>query len=459
MIFVCVKCVWKMKECSVCCEKYNKTTRKCVNCAHCNYDACRGCHKTYILQTIQDPHCMSCKVPWDNDVIIDNFTKNFFQTELRKHREKVMFEREKALMPASQQELRQENLRKEMDLLLQLADLYSKTSKEARYLKEAQAIADELGEPLRGVQPVVASKAEKSRAVAGCIDEKCKGFIMSNNWCCGLCDMQVCKHCLKAKQEDHVCKEEDKDTRKLLLNNTKPCPKCAVMISKVDGCNQMWCVMCHTTFEWTTGEIVKTNIHNPHYYEWLRRTGQQVPRAPEDVPRGVQGGVANLGCENRLPHAYAYQGLIRGKYSFAEIQALLGLHRLALHIQEVEIRGLQANLVELNNNELRKQYLNNKLTEEGFKREIYNRHLKRERSQSFINVMQLFHNHLHGLLVAFGSGTPSFTKHIAELQELTNYCNECFIGIGRVYNVRPYTIIVAPYPQIKRGAPKVTENH
>jgi hypothetical protein len=31
----------------------------------------------------------------------------------------------------------------------------------------------------------------------------------------------------------------------------------------------MWCPQCHTAFRWSTGEIERGAIHNPHYYEWM----------------------------------------------------------------------------------------------------------------------------------------------------------------------------------------------
>ena len=42
------------------------------------------------------------------------------------------------------------------------------------------------------------------------------------------------------------------------------------MISKIDGCNQMWCTQCHVAFDWKTGAI-QNSVHNPHYFEWLRK--------------------------------------------------------------------------------------------------------------------------------------------------------------------------------------------
>jgi hypothetical protein len=59
----------------------------------------------------------------------------------------------------------------------------------------------------------------------------------------------------------------------------------------VDGtilmnCLQMYCVTCQTPFMWDTLKIVTSGaIHNPHYYERMKRKGQ-LPRNPGDVPCG-----------------------------------------------------------------------------------------------------------------------------------------------------------------------------
>jgi hypothetical protein len=86
------------------------------------------------------------------------------------------------------------------------------------------------------------------------------------------------------KEEGHECKEDDLSTVRLIRKETKPCPKCSARISKIDGCDQMWCVECKTAFSWKSGNVVNGAIHNPHYYEYLRKTQGFVPRA--DNPCG-----------------------------------------------------------------------------------------------------------------------------------------------------------------------------
>jgi len=51
---------------------------------------------------MEDAHCMGCKHAW-NRQFVDNFcTHQFRHVDYRRHREKVLFEREKLQMPETQ---------------------------------------------------------------------------------------------------------------------------------------------------------------------------------------------------------------------------------------------------------------------------------------------------------------------------------------------------------------------
>ena len=102
------------------------------------------------------------------------------------------------------------------------------------------------------------------------------GFITSN-YKCNQCNKVFCNKCLVELNEihdsSHDCKQNDIDNLNFILSQTKPCPNCYTRISKISGCNQMFCTFCHKGFDWVTGKIITSNFHNPHRMEWLRNGG------------------------------------------------------------------------------------------------------------------------------------------------------------------------------------------
>lgn len=229
-----------MSSCSICCENFNSSTRKPIKCLYCSFESCSTCSRTYILNE-KVSTCMdnSCKKEWTRKFIVESFPKSWVNKEWKEMKMEKEVEIEKSLLPATQ-------------LLLQNSRKKEITLQETFHRK--------------------------------CSVENCRGYL-SSQWKCGLCSSYTCKDCHLEKKEDHVCHKELVATISLLEKDTKPCPKCSTPIHKIDGCDQMWCTMCHTAFSWRRGTI-ETRIHNPHYYEWLRNGGGTLPRNDGDYECG-----------------------------------------------------------------------------------------------------------------------------------------------------------------------------
>ena len=180
-----------------------------------------------------------------------------------------------------------------------------------------------------------------------CPGVDCKGFL-NNHWNCGICNIKVCKDCheiitenqyllLKQKEKEeksnsvtkddeiHVCNPDTVETVKLLKKDTKNCPGCKALIYKIDGCDQMFCVECKTSFSWKTGEIEKGRLHNPHYYEWLRKTSKDGQIRREEGDTRTNNRILNptefCGGENPLLECRAFNDNSFTKY-------ITELHRL-----------------------------------------------------------------------------------------------------------------------------------
>jgi hypothetical protein len=100
---------------------------------------------------------------------------------------------------------------------------------------------------------------------------------------CGELSCPQCKKCIKDlwNMSQHNCDLSDKSSVEMIKSMAKPCPWCEVPIEKIDGCGQMWCSQCHTTFDWNTGRIERQHYHNPHFYSYQQKLyGDNMPTLP-----------------------------------------------------------------------------------------------------------------------------------------------------------------------------------
>ena len=277
--------------CDICCEKFTFHNKE-LKCQYCDFTACQSCHQTYVFGTNKEMHCMSCKKEWTDDFISDQFTKKFYNKDLKEHREKCIIEKEKVLLPGAQECLeRYQEYKKALE--------FKKTLEEERsqMLNEhckGEIISWYKYNQLRGrvehweervrrfrervVNPNVKEK-ESPKWTWACPDEECRGF-MNEEFVCGTCNVTFCSHC--HEKHEGKCDQNKKKSVQMLKKDSRPCPQCATVIHKIDGCDQMWCPDCHTAFSWEHGIIETKTIHNPHYYEFLRNTQGYVPRTPGD---------------------------------------------------------------------------------------------------------------------------------------------------------------------------------
>tara|TARA_Y100000768_G_scaffold178510_1_gene133692 strand:+ start:12697 stop:13995 length:1299 start_codon:yes stop_codon:yes gene_type:complete len=232
---------------------------------------------------------MGCKIGFDHKFLVTNLNDSFVKKDYREHRRHVLFEEQQARIP-NIQPLVQDQIEIERIENLNKSDLAQiKALNERVKLLRQQVYSRQYTISLikRGQKPGV---KEKREFIMPCPDEECKGFL-SSGYKCGLCNKKACPHCITiiSEDEEHVCDPDLVATAALIKKDTKPCPTCGERIMKIDGCDQMWCTKCHTTFSWNKGVIEKGNIHNPHYYQWLREQSADgtIPRAPGDAGRDV----------------------------------------------------------------------------------------------------------------------------------------------------------------------------
>lgn len=384
-------------SCSICCERFDKRTHKDASCVYCQGSICVECQKTYLKQLYKDPECMICHRAFTREILLKMLSKKFIEKDLKRHREEVLFEREKCLLPATQANMARKNVKRQKIF----------------------------------------------RFVRKCPGNKCNGFL-GENWKCSLCNTEVCPDCLEIKKTTHVheCVRENVETAKLLKSDSKPCPSCGVVIFKISGCSQMWCTYCHTAFDWNTCLIEKGQIHNPHYYEFMAERGAGDPAYDNGDLNFNQNAFNEIVPHIPLHHANACWKELPQEERGKLYRYLRGLS----HIQNVDIPRLQQ-ATDMNdpqwNEDVRRQYLTNEIDETKFKVTLQRREKKREVKKELCMIMEMFcvcGTDVLRKTITEGHKKKPIENNIAqgvltELLHLQQYVNETIDNIQRLYNI------------------------
>lgn len=420
-----------MDSCKVCCETYNKTIHKKVECPFCYYDACKSCVQTYLLSIIQEPHCMKCKREINRGFIDSFCTKRFRNVEYKKHREKVLFEREKLLIPETQPEveriIRIRELREMYYDKLNALALIERRKRDS-YARGMRTIEyDDMEGEIRQEIEDITSEMNRLRYmhinedagrnfIRACPSSECRGYIDAD-WKCGLCKKNFCVKCNEILDSEHVCDPNNVETMKLINKDTRPCPKCSTMISKIDGCMQMWCTNCKTAFDWRTGKIELGRIHNPHFFEFKKRT-----REHGDIPCGGRPSISEL------REANAPEFLL-------EICILL-------YKMDHELIYKYGEIYDANNMHLRIQYLLQTLTEHQFITELQRRDKLKEKFKDIRDVYEMFTNSCGDILRQWVIDTS--LEITSTIKELMKYTNDVIHEIHTRYNSKTPSFIGLP---------------
>lgn len=559
-------CEFANMQCPICCDDIVENTSNIVKCHFCSYETCVPCAQQYLLQTIETAHCMNCRKGWTREFMLEQFSKKFVLTEYKEHRENVLFDKEKSLLPASQpyaeRELQARAKRNEVNKIVEekkqalqmfredhrgyafVATALEKITEEiskvlphtyARYYQPSPLLylehhqrmkicdypctgnlvngsctvcfaktCDDCGHKyfprpsrmnieqhicrdeniarekkrkellttyrelmntedaleymclqpqvdllMRRYDRDIAKKRREMRATPGgmgitipslerekrtfvrpCPANDCRGFL-STAWKCGICENFTCPHCheVKGKSRDapHVCLQENVETAKLLAKDTKPCPNCGIRIFKISGCSQMWCTECHTAFCWSTGEIERGNIHNPHYYEFMRRNqgrdGRQ-QREIRDIPCG--------GLPDYMELLSKFKKLLRSD----EYIILEPYHRLIGEVMDLRTWYRRRNLED--KREIRVKYLLKDYDDAQFKRHLQMKAKAQEKVTNIDQVLDMFVMASTAILqrVRDIKTRDEGLDIITELEELRKYMNASMEKVSYVYDCK-----------------------
>jgi len=452
-------------ECVICFERLNKRRTE-ISCIHCNKKCCSTCFGTRLLSS--EPGCMFCGEVFPDDFIAEKMTLSF-NDSYRKHRYEQGFTREKGLLPETQERAEREkalrNMKRDTSEMLSqitLLDVEFKYLKYKLYLKKkkrkeqkdnrelSKELKKEIKEEkieikrqriqrellrevyitkLKDMHKLAARSTvekEEKKYTRPCPDDKCRGFL-SSAYKCGMCEKYFCSDChvLKNSRDDkeHTCDEGVKASVKMINLDSKPCPKCSSYIYRTEGCSLMWCVKCHTQFDWNTLQIKHGYNHNPEYFRYLRETGTDIPRNPLEVA---------FDCDE-IPN---YHALARKLHPLnIDNNTWQDIYRRRLHVIDVMMTPLPSRVEMIDCTDLRIGYLLSDFDEEKWKRTYFKRMKKNEINHERYKVLDMYCNVIKDnfLNLMAETSVEAFNTFKYSCDRIEKYADEQLFKINKKY--------------------------
>ena len=500
-----------MTDCDICCESFNKSNRKPVECLDCNNACCRECHQTYLFsRDIID--CMFCQKVQTYEHIknshYDTFIKStgsFKGKGYREHLEEVYYKNEMAMFPETQKKIERNQVRDKViienaDLILEISRIMyeiKKLKKERiincnckrgpskcicvnvkerinwlknrkNQLELIEDLKEKRTENFKILTNLYRNKTPiKEKVIERCMATECDGFL-NTNWKCNKCDKITCKRCREIQDNDHVCDEDTVKTIKLAIRTSKPCPKCNERIHRIYGCDQVYCPLCKIVFSYSTGRLqIGGVIHQPDAVNELRQNGR-LHRDIRDIPCGGVGFIFDQlqpgNTSKRFP-------LRKYKDITNIVQAFL---RWCGGYEDYQAFGIQREIdvFDLNSDE-RYKFLTGDISKEDFKKKIYLNYksFEKENDERILKA---------GLYVCIADMLRSFEDMsdyneictlISQIFILCDNYNDEFVRVNKLYNglshqgitifmeiIRPSTNKITDFPKLYFGISEYTYN-
>lgn len=340
---------------------------------------------------------MHCKVGWTRQYMCDALKSAFVNGTYSKRRGEILFDQEKTMfadsMPIAiaakkQKETKNEiaklkkrwiDVKLEMHGVSALSDDPMELVKYRCELKKIDAAVESLQLDLDGAHQKAEPKPkiQKREYIRPCSVSHCRGYIEADMEC-KMCTTRFCEACHNPHTPCHVCNDDDVASALVIMKDSKPCPSCHAMTFRMSGCPQMWCTMCKKAWDWRTGEIDKGNIHNPHYFQYLK-TAKLEDIQPYMCANGANG--VNDGFLTTIV------GFVKQKG--AEWEWMYNIIRLTNHAMRVE-RPKYTVRAHHDNQDLRVKFLIQDIDEGGFKRSLAQREKANAKKREISQILDMF---------------------------------------------------------------------
>lgn len=447
--------------CDIC--VYPLCKNKILVTCQCGFEACSSCTERYIIMSGNEPQCMSCHHLWDSEFLYKFHTKSSLR-RIKESQKDRLFNVEMSLLPESQEyvkyykeivvikkqildlKLPMNEHRREMRYGDKMKKMYNKkefynllyekighTDRLSRINRLISGMIDRLFDDTNEHHPQ--KIITQIKYIKRCVDEDCKGFVCSKDYKCGICAKETCKSCLNEFKEDHKCNNDDVETARLIMKDSKPCPECGVHIHKIDGCNHMFCTNCNTPFHWLTLEIQRNGNTNPHYYHWINQEGNRGDtRRVHDDENGCRNFYRVVDLINRI----GFKTLSNDKRKY-----VLSLLRQFDHIYVFERPSVLTNDEFANNNRsLRVKYLCNEITDTNFKVQLMKRRKYNEYSIHARQLAEMINEIRQDFITKMCSteDSESINDTYIEILKFKDYVNTCYSNLEKIYALKSYQI-------------------
>jgi uncharacterized Zn finger protein (UPF0148 family) len=272
--------------------------------------------------------------------------------------------------------------------------------------------------------------------ITHCSVLNCKGTL-NKKWNCRLCEACHCNKCGELKTGTHICNPNSVQNLEEIKKNSKPCPTCGVAIFKTDGCDQMFCTACHTAFSWKTLKIETGRIHNPHYYEIMRKN--------EDSRRDNRDAlVYHMEKRHRI-----YESII-SEFENIEIQKFKDAPRFITELDSPEWNETSYIFGGQTFANIRKQFLKNEISDGDYRRKMKLKFNKFTKMHEVCQILALTKiamseelkqtirnddgSYINIGYISVGELRKRFMKYITNIDDIMKNTNEMLYQAGLKYS-------------------------
>lgn len=475
---------------------------------------------------------MGCSAAWNREFLDRHFTQKFLNKDLKAHREAILLERQRSLLPSTQPVVNLEmEVRRRQKTVAELFHEYTTLKQQERAIygnlererRELRRFRDRRQNPHAPTAP-----AQSHSYTVACPKDGCRGFLDDQTFRCGVCETFFCRRCreaLTAAEANQLSRVEERDqaglpqlsdstlagepkegpapektgsdsakessskkrkrsttespphsnrstksrqggkqnqqdtdidtkksnghqcdpllvkTIEKIIRESKPCPSCGISISKVSGCDQMWCIQCDTAFSYSTGAKIRGVIHNPHYFERLRVLQSRNQGHPRDgdCQNGIWPSASTL---KSLASGISISRNFKGRWCSIEELWLERVQSTGRHVEQVSlITDFPADDNPRRTEELRVQYMLGDCTEKEFSARLQKHEKLREK-----------HLEIRGPLEIFVIVTAEFLHEVTRVLQqrqvpFEDRCND-FYALVKTYTVNVENMVNLPLQQI-----------